>query len=137
MIYLIRENGQIVQRVDAPDEHAEHYESDGLTVLVSGDIFDNGKVYHDGTELIEIPDKPSEFHVWDWDAKLWVADAELAATSARTKRNALLAASDWTQLPDVQLETKTAWATFRQVLRDITDQAGFPFDITWPEAPNN
>ena len=52
----------------------------------------------------------------------------------RKKRNALLAASDWTQLPDVPLETKEAWAAYRQALRDITEQPD-PFNIVWPTPP--
>jgi hypothetical protein len=49
----------------------------------------------------------------------------------------LLAESDWTQLPDVPLsaEQKTAWATYRQQLRDITAQPGFPNNINWPQKP--
>lgn len=56
---------------------------------------------------------------------------------AISKRNALLADSDWTQLPDVPLsaEDKAAWAAYRQQLRDITDQPGFPNEIVWPVQP--
>lgn len=53
----------------------------------------------------------------------------------RMKRNALLGDSDWTQLSDVSGIDKTAWATYRQQLRDITTQAD-PFNITWPTEPN-
>ena len=55
----------------------------------------------------------------------------------RQQRNALLVRSDWTQLPDAQLtsEQKAEWATYRQTLRDITAQAGFPATINWPIAP--
>jgi hypothetical protein len=54
----------------------------------------------------------------------------------RTERNGKLFDCDWTQLPDAPLtNTQTAeWATYRQDLRDITDQAD-PFNITWPEKP--
>ena len=58
----------------------------------------------------------------------------LLATNARAERNALLAASDWTQVPDAPVD-QAAWATYRQALRDITAQAGFPEQINWPEAP--
>lgn len=55
----------------------------------------------------------------------------------RTERNKMLADSDWTQLPDSPLTDakKAEWATYRQALRDITDQAGFPLDITVPVPP--
>ena len=56
------------------------------------------------------------------------------ATQARTKRNALLTASDWTQVADAPVDSQ-AWATYRWALRDITIQAGFPENIDWPLAP--
>lgn len=52
----------------------------------------------------------------------------------RQKRNALLAASDWTQVADAPVD-QAAWATYRQELRDITSQATFPSEVTWPVAP--
>ena len=53
----------------------------------------------------------------------------------RMKRNVLLSYSDWTQLSDVSGVDKTAWATYRQQLRDITTQTD-PFNITWPTKPS-
>ena len=60
-------------------------------------------------------------------------DAE-QAKSVRTSRNDKLKECDWTQIADSTAD-KTAWATYRQALRDITAQAGFPWTITWPDAP--
>ena len=60
-------------------------------------------------------------------------DAE-QAKSVRATRDAKLAECDWTQVADAPVD-KTAWATYRQALRDITDQSGFPWTITWPDAP--
>lgn len=63
--------------------------------------------------------------------------AERVATqseSVRYERNALLTESDWTQLSDSPVDTP-AWGTYRQALRDIPSQAGFPFDVTWPDKP--
>lgn len=60
-------------------------------------------------------------------------DAQQAA-SQRAYRNQLLTDSDWTQLSDSPADT-LAWATYRQALRDVTAQAGFPWDIAWPEKP--
>lgn len=49
-------------------------------------------------------------------------------------RNIRLLETDWTQLPDVPLtaEQKSAWATYRQALRDVPSQPGFPANINWP-----
>ena len=52
----------------------------------------------------------------------------------RARRAVLLAESDWTQLPDVPLPTKEAWAAYRQALRDITLQPD-PHNIIWPTQP--
>ena len=60
-------------------------------------------------------------------------DAEQAA-SVRASRNQLLKDCDWTQIADSTAD-KAAWATYRQALRDITAQAGFPWTMTWPDAP--
>ena len=60
-------------------------------------------------------------------------DAE-QAKSVRTSRNDKLKECDWTQITDSTAD-KTAWATYRQALRDITAQAGFPWAVDWPKAP--
>jgi len=53
----------------------------------------------------------------------------------RQRRTMLLAKTDWTQLSDATVD-KSAWATYRQALRDIPQQAGFPSNVVWPEQPN-
>jgi len=63
----------------------------------------------------------------------------MAATNAREKRNAKLSDSDWTQMNDSPLtnEQKTAWATYRQELRDISDLDAWPnlANEDWPLEP--
>jgi hypothetical protein len=59
---------------------------------------------------------------------------EIVWPTIRTRRDALLAQSDWTQLPDVPLEDKAAWAIYRQALRDVTEQPD-PHNIVWPTPP--
>ncbi len=60
-------------------------------------------------------------------------DAE-QAKAVRAARDAKLAECDWTQVADAPVD-KAAWATYRQALRDVTAQEGFPWTITWPDAP--
>ena len=60
-------------------------------------------------------------------------DAE-QAKSVRATRGDKLAECDWTQVADSPVD-KAVWATYRQALRDITAQSGFPWTITWPDAP--
>ena len=56
------------------------------------------------------------------------------ASQMRSNRNRLLAECDWTQISDATVD-KAIWATYRQELRDISSQAGFPWEITWPTQP--
>lgn len=56
------------------------------------------------------------------------------ATAIRGIRDNYLSESDWTQLPDASVDA-AAWATYRQALRDLPSQDGFPFNITWPTQP--
>ncbi|MGI9158837.1 MAG: phage tail assembly chaperone [Saprospiraceae bacterium] len=77
-----------------------------------------------------------------WDGERWKTEpdnteVERHAAFQRSARNYLLAASDWTQLPDapLSLETRQAWAIYRQRLRDITALPGWPF-VTMPAPPD-
>ena len=60
-------------------------------------------------------------------------DAE-QAKSVRATRDEKLSECDWTQVADAPVD-KQVWATYRQALRDITAQEGFPWTVTWPESP--
>lgn len=112
--------------------HPEIQATTGESILLGFAAKDG---YVDRGVVVSLGEKPSDSHFFNYTTRLWESDAKLAETSVRTKRDALLSASDWTQLPDVPLETKALWATYRQALRDITDQTGFPFDVVWPESP--
>jgi len=63
------------------------------------------------------------------------APDERLAANWRGKRDAILAETDWTQMPDVPAETREKYATYRQALRDITKQEGFPRNVELPEVP--
>lgn len=58
----------------------------------------------------------------------------ITAEQVRAERDALLAACDWTQVADAPVD-QAAWAVYRQALRDVTAQAGFPLDVAWPIKP--
>ena len=68
----------------------------------------------------------------DVDATVYES-TESKAERVRRERDQLIAETDWWATSD---RTMTAEQTaYRQALRDITDQAGFPTDITWPTKP--
>lgn len=62
---------------------------------------------------------------------------EMVASSVKFKRDKLLAESDWIALKDVKLskEKYAAWAEYRQKLRDITKQEGYPTNVIFPDKP--
>jgi hypothetical protein len=61
-------------------------------------------------------------------------DAE-QANNIRQERNQRLSQCDWTQLDDSPGSQKLEWATYRQELRDLPTQSGFPWQVDWPTAP--
>ena len=64
-----------------------------------------------------------------------LAEAESEQASiVRSARNSVLSACDWTQVADAPVD-KIAWATYRQALRDLPSQPGFPWSVTWPTEP--
>jgi hypothetical protein len=56
------------------------------------------------------------------------------ADEVRAERNRLLEESDWTQLPDSPVD-HSAWAAYRQLLREVPQQPGFPENVVWPTKP--
>lgn len=62
-----------------------------------------------------------------------VISDEVKADAARERRNSLLSNTDWRASTDLTMSTE--WATYRQALRDITTQEGFPNSVVWPTEP--
>lgn len=56
------------------------------------------------------------------------------AQAIRDQRLTKLRDSDWTQVLDAPVD-QTAWASYRQSLRDVTKQTGFPWTVEWPVSP--
>ena len=76
----------------------------------------------------------TKYSVSDLDADGIAAKDAEQAKSVREQRNRLIAESDWTQLADAPVDD-LAWALYRQALRDLPLQDGFPFDVTYPTKP--
>ena len=72
-----------------------------------------------------------------YNGEVTVEEVPTTAEEARARRDKLLAASDWTQVLDAPIDaaTREAYRVYRQALRDIPEQEGFPAAITWPELP--
>lgn len=97
--------------------------------------------------LKKLPEKPEQFSKWNLETETWDYSEDLhnqyldrLKIQAIQKRNSLLLNSDWTELPSALSrlgEAKVAeWHTYRQALRDITKQEGYPLNVVWPSQPN-
>jgi hypothetical protein len=115
MIKAQVENGIVVNVIDVDPNNVPDWCADWPEITEAG----IGWTY-DGHSFSEPPEPP--------------VDLEKLAAQIRAQRDQLLTASDWTQMPDAPVD-QAAWATYRQALRDIPQQAGFPTDITWPTKP--
>ena len=76
----------------------------------------------DGYQIVKIPEP---------------TDAELAE-DIRNKRDNLISETDFYLMPDYPIDSKNLeeLKTYRQALRDIPEQSGFPKEVTWPEQPS-
>jgi hypothetical protein len=103
-----------VRTTPKPNDYTKNI-SEGTPILVEGVYYQNW-VQSDATES-EINDRIEN---------KWIEIRDL--------RQQLLSECDWTQLSDIPSETKDLWTTYRQNLRDITNQSN-PYNIVWPVKP--
>lgn len=96
----------------------------GKQIVETSPVLIDGKYFRNYT-LVDIDDEQK------------IAEASIKADEIRKRRNELLAKCDWTQFKDVDEVISSKWLVYRQALRDITDQPGFPFSVKWPRSPND
>lgn len=120
-----------VPRVEAVEE-VGHYE-------VVKEYPNGGK---DIEWVIDTPGIPGSDAIDAWDEyeeiKRFIPyEGDKLKEMIRKKRDALLEQTDWTQVLDAPIDTSTrnAYRKYRQMLRDLPAQDGFPDEITWPELP--
>ena len=101
------------------------------------------KYYKEGS-FKELPKSPGEEYIWDLVKEVWEYSTilyenkiKLAKELVKTERDSLLYLSDWTDTvsASTRLENYNAWQFYRQQLRDITTQEGYPFNVIWPTQP--
>lgn len=77
----------------------------------------------------------AEEAAWDLMEAEWQSGSyDRAAVEVRGERDSKLRSCDWTQVSDAPVDQE-AWAIYRQALRDIPSQEGFPTEVTWPVEP--
>ena len=121
MAWAYVENGVVVDRVRV-EPSTVFNQGYAALFIVAPDEVDHGWTY-DGSKFIAPPEPSQE----ELDKQ--------KSIDVRADRDARLAATDWTQLADVPQALKDKWAPYRQALRDVPQQAGFPENVTWPTKP--
>ena len=85
-------------------------------------------------EIVQIPYTTEEQAEYDTKKAAWDAGAnDRKAAEVRAERSAKLSETDWRFRSD--MTPSQAWKDYCQALRDVPNQAGFPWTITWPDAP--
>jgi hypothetical protein len=88
---------------------------------------------------VEKPPRPDSTYDFNYNSYSWEPNLAAAELKIKNIRNQLLQESDWTDTVSAQTrlgETLyNSWQTYRQDLRDITLQAGYPFEVVFPTAP--
>ena len=131
--FLYDNDGRIHEAGHCPDSMYELQARPGLHLGKGVAGFSTHYVVNG--EPVPMPPKPTVFAEFNYQTLQWDANTAQAEAAVRKERDTLLAATDWTQLPDVPQDTRELWATYRQALRDITLQEGFPLDVVWPDQP--
>ena len=97
--------------------------------------------YHDLRigQPVNMPPRPSLAHRFNFKSKAWEINPAVITIHVLGQRAALLDGSDWivTRATEAGQPVPEAWRIYRQALRDITAQPGYPTDIAWPVAPSN
>jgi hypothetical protein len=140
MKYLLHKtaSGKILGVLEAAtppriDEDESYFELPPDTIVnLSTQYVENGVI-------VEATDRPGDNYIFNAPTKSWYKfrpDPDLADI-AKSKRSKLLAECDWVIAKsfDTGLPVPQVWQDYRQALRDITAQSGFPENITWPEQP--
>ena len=103
-----------------------------------GQVLTDNPVNPLGFDIVEYPiELEQPFKMVYVDSNFVFADTaeEEMQNEVRILRNAKIAETDWSQLDDIPEATKLLYKTYRQALRDITTQSGFPFNVVWPDKP--
>jgi hypothetical protein len=141
MIYSIydKATGKILRIVQTNNDISRQLLRD--EAFIEGNYLDT-KYYVENEQAVEMPEKPTSPYIeFDYTTKSWTQNSQLAILEIRTKRRELLAASDWTDTLSAKTRLGEAlynqWQIYRQQLRDITTQTGYPLTVTWPVAPGS
>lgn len=131
--------------------NGQELEAQGETVVYSDEplggtyLKDGNPIKYTAKQIETLSQLPALPSYWSNESMSWVAmlpQSELIAiaeSSVRSRRNAVLRDTDWTDTISAKdrlgEESYRAWQAYRQALRDITEQPGYPLDVVWPTPP--
>ena len=95
IVVFQRETGEILQLVECPATYLPAYQTETTDALLGVDVSDSLHYVQNG-RIVEKPTKPSEFHTWNPQKKVWVADM------SRAQQHVL---SLWDKYREQQLQT--------------------------------
>ena len=129
-------NGQILRTVVCSPNVINNQYNNATESYVEGNFLDTLFYIENGLPVM-IPPSPGEFYIFDYTTKQYVPNIAFAEQSVNSERVQLLYATDWTQLPNSPLtsEQQQQYAVYRQQLRDIPNQSGYPLNVIWPTKP--
>lgn len=129
--------GRYVQTGTAVSEVSEYDIPAGCFVYYGEVVI--GSQYHNlvTDEPVDMGTPPNEGYEFDYTSKTWQPNLVYLFHVTKDRRDQLLLESDWTQLPrsPLTVEQQETWAAYRQELRDVPQQSGFPLTIVWPTPP--
>ena len=123
---LRRDNPNVSFPATVPDAELASYGVERVTAATAPSINTLTHRLERNCELVD--------GVW---TEVWTEtqrDLAVAEKNIRDQRNQLLSQTDWTQLSDSSVAS--TWTTYRQELRDVPAQEGFPYSVTWPTEPS-
>ena len=93
--------------------------------------------FRDGVEQQADGKWYTKYSVADMDAEAIAAKDAAQAAAVREDRNKRLADCDWRVIKHLELNENIpgVWEVYRQNLRDVPAQAGFPWEVIWPTEP--
>lgn len=134
---LYKQSGEIIcNLVCEESDLPTNIKNNNAFAAIEGSVTDTSIVFVKDKKVVPLPNKLETFATFDYVKHTWVSDTAAYAEAIQIERSKLLSESDWTQLTDIPLVTKSLWQPYRQALRDITEQRGYPINVIWPIKPN-
>ena len=130
--------GKILRTIEAPEEYLLAQKQENEFILI-GEANDSAQYIDiETSEIRDMPPKPNDYSEFNWQTKQWEDNLDILKKQINLRRSNLLQTSDWTDTVSAQtrLTNYKEWQTYRQALRDITKQEGYPLNVVWPSQPN-